>query len=355
MSTPAKLQENVPLAPLTTLSVGGSARYFVRAESEDDVADAVRFSRDNGLELFVLGGGSNVLISDMGFDGMVLQITIRGIMSEPPAIAAGLTQHLTVAAGEDWDAFVSDCVDHDLAGIECLSGIPGFVGGTPVQNVGAYGQEVSETISSVRCLDRTTDKIVALANADCGFTYRSSIFNSTHRDRYIVLGVTFMLSPGGRPKVVYKDLVEHFDGRQPSLAETRDAVLAIRRSKSMVIDAADPNSKSAGSFFKNPVVERGRFDEIYSQYDRMPAFDFEDKVKIPAAWLIENSGFHKGFALGNAGISTKHTLALINRGGASAADLLELEGRIQHAVEEKFGIRLEPEPVFVGFARRLDV
>lgn len=341
MNRPVNLQENVPLAPLTTLKVGGYARYFIRAETEDEIADAVRFASDNDLEPFVLGGGSNVLISDAGFDGLVLQVAIRGV-----AAAEG---QITAAAGEDWDAFVSHCVDNDLAGIECLSGIPGFVGGTPVQNVGAYGQEVSETIVTVRCLDRRTGELVGLANSDCGFTYRTSIFNSTHRDRYIVLSVTFELQHGGAPKIVYKDLVEHFNGRQPSLAETREGVLMIRRAKSMVIDSGDPNSKSAGSFFKNPVVEREKFNDIASRYDRVPSFDFKDKVKIPAAWLIENAGFHKGLALGNAGISTKHTLALINRGGASAAELLTLKEKIQHAVEEKFGIQLQAEPIFVGF------
>jgi UDP-N-acetylmuramate dehydrogenase len=337
----AKLQENIPLAPLTTLDVGGSARYFVRAESEDEVVDAVEYARANRLELFVLGGGSNVLISDAGFDGLVLQVAIQGITPKDVT--------LTAAAGEDWDTFVAYCVENDLAGVECLSGIPGLVGGTPVQNVGAYGQEVAERIAAVRCFDRSIGEIVTLGNADCGFTYRTSIFNSTHRDRYIVLSVTFALERGGRPKIVYKDLVEHFAGSTPTLAETREAVLAIRRAKSMVIDAADPNSRSAGSFFKNPVVDKETFAELSSRFERIPSFDFEDKVKVPAAWLIENAGFAKGFALGKAGISTKHTLALINRGGATAAELLALKEQVQRAVEKKFGIQLQPEPVFVGF------
>ena len=342
-----KLQENIPLSPLTTLGVGGNARYFIRAESENDVVDAVRFADENGIELFVLGGGSNVLISDAGFDGLVLQVAILGI-----EVVDG---KVTAAAGEDWDGFVTHCVNSDLAGVECLSGIPGFVGGTPVQNVGAYGQEVAETISSVRCLDRTTGEIVTLANADCRFTYRTSIFNSTHRDRYIVLSVSYALTRGGAPKIVYKDLVDHFKGRQPTLAETREAVIAIRRSKSMVIDDGDPNARSAGSFFKNPIVEKSYFEELQSEFESIPSFEFGDKVKVPAAWLIEHAGFNKGFELGNAGISSKHTLALINRGGASAAELLELKEKIQSAVQEKFGIHLQPEPVFVGFDRRLNV
>lgn len=336
-----KLQHDIPLAPLTTLNIGGKARYFVRAESEIDVGESLTYAREHGLDLFVLGGGSNVLISDDGFDGLVLHVALKGVSSE-----GGV---LTVAAGEEWDAVVARCVTDGLAGVECLSGIPGSVGGTPVQNVGAYGQEVSETIVSVRCLDRGSGEIVTLSNADCGFTYRRSIFNSTHRGRYIVLAVSFALMPGGEPKIIYKDLMEHFGGRQSTLAETREAVLAIRRSKSMVIDAGDPNSKSAGSFFKNPVVERTKLYEIAREFDRVPSFDLGDKVKIPAAWLIERAGFEKGFALGKAGISTKHTLALINRGDATAAELLELKQKIQQAVAERFGIYLQPEPVFVGF------
>jgi UDP-N-acetylmuramate dehydrogenase len=335
------LRENVSLGPLTTLGIGGAARYFVEARSDSDVAEAVKFSRDRQLKLFVLGGGSNVLIADNGFDGLVLQVGVPGI-----AEAGGL---ITAGAGEEWDEFVAYCVKHELAGVECLSGIPGFIGGTPVQNVGAYGQEVSGTIVSVRCFDREGSKFVTLANAECGFTYRTSVFNSTRRDRYVVLDVTFRLVPGGQPKIVYKDLIEHFAGRTPSLAEVREAVLAIRSAKSMVIDAADPNSKSAGSFFKNPVVDRRKLEDIRTLVDHVPYFEFGERVKIPAAWLIERSGFEKGFALGNAGISTKHTLALINRGYARSSEIIALKEMIQRSVGAKFGIDLEPEPVFVGF------
>ncbi len=362
------LQKNVPLAPLTTLKIGGNARFFVVAATEAQVAEAFEFAEKENLQLFVLGGGSNVLISDSGFDGLVLKIALKGISGRNASVnerahepddrtllnsrvsaRKDSTVFITAAAGEDWDEFVGYCVERDLAGVECLSGIPGFVGGTPVQNVGAYGQEVSETIVSVRCFDRKTKEFVTLSNADCGFTYRTSIFNSTERDRYIVLNVTYALQQDGDAKIVYKDLIEHFKGRRPSLAEVRDAVLAIRRLKSMVIDETDPNSKSAGSFFKNPVVDREKLDEISNGFERVPSFDFGDKVKIPAAWLIENAGFNKGFALGNAGISTNHTLALINRDNASAKEMLSLKTEIQNAVEAKFGIRLQPEPVFVGF------
>ncbi|MBK7394595.1 MAG: UDP-N-acetylmuramate dehydrogenase [Chloracidobacterium sp.] len=341
-----EIKENVRLAPLTTLEVGGNAKYFVRAENEDAVVDALAFAEENGLPVFILGGGSNVLISDTGFDGLVINIGLLGVSEFAEKDG---TSYLTVQAGEDWDGFVAYCVENDLAGIECLSGIPGFVGGTPVQNVGAYGQEVAESIVSVLCYDRRQNELVTLTNADCGFSYRKSIFNSTERDRYVVLSVTFALRKGGEPKVVYKDLIEHFGERQPSLAEVREAVLKIRRSKSMVIDADDPNSRSAGSFFKNPIVSRDKLAELQAEMGNIPNFPFGDAFKIPAAWLIEKSGLHKGFALGNAGISTNHTLAIVNRGGASAGDILQLKNEIQRTVAEKFRITLEPEPVFVGF------
>ena len=365
---PFILQENVLLAPYTTLKIGGNARYFVRAETEDAVSQALVFAENRGLPIFVLGGGTNVLIADAGFDGLVLQIALKGmVLSEQGAAATGLNVafknpvatapgsdtstliFITAKAGEDWDDFVAYCVENNLAGVECLSGIPGFVGGTPVQNVGAYGQEVSETIVSVRCFDRTQKKIVTLTNAECGFTYRTSIFSSNMRDRYIVLSVTFALKKGWQPKIVYKDLIERFDGRQPSLTEVRSAVLQIRRSKSMVIDADDPNSQSAGSFFKNPIVSKEKLAELRIGYEDIPSFNFGVSVKIPAAWLIENAGFGKGFTLGHAGISTNHTLAIINRGDASAAEILSLKDAIQQAVEINFGILLQPEPVFVGF------
>ncbi|MEO6051731.1 MAG: UDP-N-acetylmuramate dehydrogenase [Pyrinomonadaceae bacterium] len=345
------IEENVRLAELTTLKIGGNARYFIRARSEDQVAEAFEYAAKNALKLFVLGGGSNVLVSDNGFDGLVLQI---GISSKFHAPDSGLGTDvnpalITAGAGDDWDGFVANCVENNLAGVECLSGIPGLVGGTPVQNVGAYGQEVAETIVTLRCFDRNTQEFVALTNKECGFTYRTSIFNSSQRERYIVLSVTFALDRGGDPKLVYKDLIEHFIERKPSLAEVRDAVLKIRRSKSMVIEAGDPNSRSAGSFFKNPIVSRDDLAALRAEFDGVPFFEFGGAVKIPAAWLVENAGFRKGFALRNAGISANHTLAIINRGGASATEILSLKNEIQKAVEARFKISLQPEPVFVGF------
>ncbi|HMS43631.1 MAG TPA: UDP-N-acetylmuramate dehydrogenase, partial [Pyrinomonadaceae bacterium] len=254
MKSNLKIQEGVPLADLTPLKIGGKARLFVRAESEEQVLEAFNFSDENEIPLFILGGGSNVLISDAGFDGLVLQIGLQGIAAKENII--------TAQAGEDWDEFVNFCVGQTLAGIECLSGIPGFVGAVPVQNVGAYGQEVSETITKVRVFDRKSKQVLELGNADCKFAYRSSIFNTTDKNRFIVLAVEFNLIADGKPKIDYKDLKEFFAGKRPNLQRAREAVLQIRRAKSMVIDENDVNSRSAGSFFKNPIVEAEKLKDL---------------------------------------------------------------------------------------------
>ncbi len=340
--TSFQIEENVPLAPLTTFNVGGAARYFVGASTENYVVKAVEFARENDLPLFVLGGGSNVLIADEGFDGVVLRMALRGIGFGAETV--------TAAAGEDWDDFCGQCVDRGLAGIECLSGIPGLVGGTPVQNVGAYGQEVSESIVSVRAYDLSADSVVELSNADCGFAYRTSIFNSTHRGRYIVLAVTFRLVAGGAPKIAYKDLKAEFGDRVPTLAETRDAVRRIRADKGMLVRQGGPDASSAGSFFKNPIIPEERFSEIASRFTDAPSFPAgPGRVKIPAAWMIERAGFEKGFTIGRAGLSTRHTLALTNRGNATAAEVVRLKAAIQIKIRDVFGIELEVEPVLLGF------
>ncbi len=346
MGSTLNIEENVPLAPLTTFKIGGNAKLFARACSEHDVIAAFEFATTPSIPLFILGGGSNVLIADNGFDGLVLQNGIKGVREISDGQDGMLIE---VGAGEDWDGFVAHAVGKRWAGVECLSGIPGLVGGTPVQNVGAYGQDVSETIVSVRCLDRQTGKILTLSNSECEFQYRQSIFNSNQRDRFIVLNVLFMLRPHGIPKIAYRDLVDRFEGHEASLAEVRDAVMEIRRSKSMVIDPTDPNSRSAGSFFKNPVVSSKTFEEIRTSFPDIPHFETGDQVKIPAAWLIEKAGFSKGFVAGEAGISSKHTLAIINRGSARAEEIVVLMKRIKGAVEREFGIELTPEPIFIGF------
>jgi UDP-N-acetylmuramate dehydrogenase len=338
-----ELREHIPLAPYTTFGIGGPARWFAEAASEDEIAEAVRFARARQLPLFVLGGGSNLLVSDEGFEGLVLRIANKGV--------AQRGDNFRVAAGEDWDGFVSHAVEKNYAGVECLAGIPGTVGGTPVQNVGAYGQEVAETISQVRVLDLTTLNFEELSPAACAFSYRRSIFNSTGRGRYIVTRVDYKLTKEGPPRLAYADLKKHFFASpEPSLAVVSAAVREIRHQKGMLIVAGDPDCRSAGSFFKNPVISGEHYARIAARYGSgVPQYPApEGAVKLPAAWLLDQAGFHKGYALGTAGISSRHTLALINRGKAQACDILALRDRIIAGVEAKFQIRLEPEPVWLG-------
>jgi len=353
------IQENVPLAPLTTLQVGGSARYFAELRREDDVPEAAQFARTRDLPLFVLGGGSNLVVADSGWPGLVLRIAIGGITTQSTD-APGKAVLFSVGAGVNWDDFVAQAVVQNCAGVECLSGIPGSVGGTPVQNVGAYGQEVADTIESVRALDLKEERIVVLPKPACGFRYRTSVFNTTERGRYIILRVNFRLKRGGAPSLKYADLQRYFAERlaekktPPSLAETRDAVREIRRSKGMLIVPGDDDCRSAGSFFKNPVLSEPQFEDLAEratarglEIPSYPALDAQRKVS--AAWLVEHSGFSKGYGVGPAGISHKHALALINRGTAKASDIVGLKEEIQHGVQKAWGILLEPEPVLVGF------
>jgi UDP-N-acetylmuramate dehydrogenase len=330
--------EHVPLAPLTTLGIGGEARFFVEARTEADVGGALTFAEERGLPVFVLGGGSNILVSDDGFPGLVLRVSILGIERRYERV-------LTAGAGEGWDAFVARTIDHGISGIECLSGIPGLVGGTPIQNVGAYGQDVSETVLSVRAWDRIERCAVELTNAECGFGYRSSIFNTSARNRFVVLTVSFALKDQAA-RVTYPDLERAFAGKsQPSLSEVRSAVLTIRKSKAMIIEAGDADCQSVGSFFKNPIISA----EQASSLDRAPRFPAaEGRVKISAAWLVENAGFPRGYHRGRVGISSKHALAIINRGGASASEIVGLAREIRERVMERFQVTLVPEPVCVG-------
>jgi UDP-N-acetylmuramate dehydrogenase len=346
----SQIQENVALAPFTTLGIGGPARYFINAFSEQTVLEAIEFAKTQNLPLFVLGGGSNLLICDRGFPGVVVKIGVAGIDwtddRDRMIVRAG--------AGVEWDRLVQLCVERDLAGIECLSGIPGSVGGTPVQNVGAYGQEVSEVLSGVRAYDRKTDTVVNLSHEDCRFTYRSSLFNTDARDRYVVLDVTYSLTKHGSPALRYPDVQKEVEAikTQPTLADTRNAVRRIRARKAMLLVEGDPDCRSAGSFFKNPIISETQFAELQSIVpdERVPRYPASaTKVKTAAAWLIERSGFSKGYSLGPVGLSTKHTLALVNKGGARADDLVALAREIRDRVRGKFGIHLIPEPVFLGF------
>lgn len=345
------LQENVPLAPLTTFRIGGAARYFVEAHTSTEVAEAVLFAQSKELQLFVLGGGSNLVVADAGWPGLVLKVALRGI-EQRPGEYDGRTL-FAVGAGESWDSFVAQAVASNFAGIECLSGIPGSVGGTPVQNVGAYGQEVSETIESVEVFDRKHRQIREFCNEACGFGYRSSIFNTSERHRFVILRVIYGLIAGGAPRIAYADLKRHLASPSPTLAETRDAIRQIRAFKGMLIVEGDPDCRSAGSFFKNPVLSEEQHTDLLHRAEAMklqlPSYPaLARSKKVSAAWLVEHCGFTRGFALGHAGISSKHALAIINRGGATAAEVLALRDRIQQRVEQIWGVRLEPEPVFVG-------
>jgi len=353
------IQENVPLAPLTTLQVGGSARYFAELRREDEVREAAQFAKTRELALFVLGGGSNLVVADSGWPGLALRVAIGGITTQTTD-APGNAVLFSVGAGVNWDDFVAHAVVQNCAGVECLSGIPGSVGGTPVQNVGAYGQEVADTIESVRALDLKEDRMVVLPKPACGFRYRTSIFNTTERGRYIILRVNYRLKRGGAPSLKYADLQKHFAERlaekktPPSLAETREAVREIRRSKGMLLVPGDEDCRSAGSFFKNPVLSEAQFRDLAErakseglEIPSYPALDAQRKVS--AAWLVEHSGFSKGYGLGAVGISHKHALALINRGDAKASDIVDLKDEIRHGVQKAWGILLEPEPVFAGF------
>jgi UDP-N-acetylmuramate dehydrogenase len=337
------------LAPLTTLRLGGPARRVVEARSEAEAIEAVRAADEAGEPLLLLAGGSNVVIADDGFSGTVVRL-----------LTHGLTRHdgdrIEVQAGEPWDPFVSRCVADGLAGIECLSGIPGSVGATPIQNVGAYGQDVSETITRVRVYDRTTARVEELPAEACEFTYRSSAFKR-EPGRWIVLSVTFALErrPESRP-IAYEELARALGvelGAAAPLADVRAAVLELRRGKGMVIDAGDPDSVSAGSFFTNPILDAAGFEALRRRAagrGEPPSFPEPDgRIKTSAAWLVERAGFGRGYGMpGPAAISTKHSLALTNRGGATTAELLALAHEVADGVERAFGVRLVPEPVLVG-------
>ena len=407
----ANVREPVRLSRFTTLGLGGPARRFVVAGTDEEIIAAVRAADQRGEPLLVLGGGSNLVISDDGFPGTVIQVATKGIhrttdagagpdAAGPGPAEPGAPVTLTVAAGEDWDTVVASCVAADLAGLECLSGIPGLAGATPIQNVGAYGQEVADTITRVRAYDRATAEVVDLAAADCGFGYRTSAFKRSITPpavtgRFVVLEVTFQLTSDrlsrplryaelagvlgldaarldpARPAPVRRDAARPDDGGQDEgarapLGDVRSAVLRLRRGKGMVLDPADPDSRSAGSFFTNPVLNTAQLAALRRVVDErcgpgvpIPQFPAgPGQVKVPAAWLIGQAGFGKGYqgarrADGGrpgpaAHISTKHTLALVNPGDARTADVIGLAREIRDRVRDIFGVELASEPVLVG-------
>jgi UDP-N-acetylmuramate dehydrogenase len=343
------------LADLTTLRVGGPAARLVTVTTNDELVDAVREVDDADEPLLILAGGSNLLVSDDGFDGTVVRIATTGVEVTSSDSCSGMS--LQVAAGEPWDDVVRRAVAEGWVGIEALSGIPGSTGATPVQNVGAYGQEVAQTISSVRTWDRAEQRVRTFAVGECGFTYRGSQFKVTQR--FVVIDVTFQLPFGDRSGPIgYADLARGLGvelGARVPLAEAREAVLAQRRARGMVLDADDHDTWSAGSFFTNPILSSSAFATLVQRAEATgagdpPSYPADTGVKTSAAWLIDRAGFGKGFGLpGPAALSTKHTLALTNRGGATAADLVRLAGQIRDGVRDHFGVTLEPEPRLVGF------
>jgi UDP-N-acetylmuramate dehydrogenase len=351
------------LAELTTLRVGGPALRLLAPGSEADLIALVRECDAAREPVLVLGGGSNLLVADSGFEGTVIRTDgLRGIVPEDVMACSGA--FLNVAAGEPWDDFVASCVTQGFVGVEALSGIPGLVGSTPIQNVGAYGQEVSQTIARVRVWDRQLHQVRTLFSSDCGFGYRDSVFKR-NPGRHVVLSVSFQLALGRMSTpLTYRELARRLgvtEGELAPLAEVRETVLELRRGKGMVLDPADHDTWSAGSFFTNPILTPEQAGALPAEAPRFPAVQqaigrggarpvADDRVKTSAAWLIERAGFGRGYGTPPATLSTKHALALTNRGGATAADLVALAREIRDGVERAFGIRLVPEPVLVGLS-----
>lgn len=343
--------EDVALAPRTTLELGGPARFYLIARDEATVIRGLRWAHLRGVPVGILGGGSNLVVGDEGFDGLVIDMALLGVEEARD----GDTLLLTAAAGEEWDPLVARSVSAGYAGLECLSGIPGRVGATPIQNVGAYGQEVGESLRSVRVYDRKAQQMRTLSVEECELAYRDSYFKR-HPEHHVVLGVTFALRVGGPPSVRYAELERAIVDR--SLASVRETVLSLRRKKSMVIDPDDPNRRSAGSFFTNPIVEREVADALVARAveeglvrspDQVPSWPVDDRVKLAAGWLIERAGIEKGLRRGQVGVSSRHALALVHHGGATTAELMALAAEIQTAVQARFGIALTPEPTRWGF------
>jgi UDP-N-acetylmuramate dehydrogenase len=340
------IAQRVPLAPFTSLELGGPAEYFVRASDRASLIDALRWAQAQGVPARVIGGGSNLVIADAGLPGLTIRVETRGLRNSP---AADGCRELEVEAGEPWDALVERCVDDDLAGLECLSGIPGLAGATPIQNVGAYGQEVAETIRRVELLDRHTLQVVTRTREQCGFSYRDSSFKRDP-DRWIVLSVTFTLREHGAPSLRYAELARAV-AAQPTLREVRRAVLDLRRAKSMVLDPNDENRRSVGSFFLNPVLSAAELQTLTQRAQTPPpTFAADGGNKVPAAWLIERAGFAKGQRAGNVGISSRHALALVHHGGGTSEELVQFARHIRATVHATLGITLEPEARLLGLA-----
>ncbi len=347
------IQKNIILSDFTTIGLGGKAKYFAECRTVKEIYDSLEFALKNKLSVQIMSGGSNIIFRDEGFEGIVIKIDLKGM----ELTEKGMYEYAKVSAGENWDEFVIACIGRGLSGIECLSGIPGSAGATPIQNVGAYGQEVKDIIVSVTAIDRSTLKIVTFNNEDCNFGYRQSRFKNRDKDKYIITEINFRFKKNAEPLIKYTDLQKLLDSRKiferskdlrEKLYLIRDAVLDTRKGKSMLIDKSDPNSKSCGSFFMNPLLNDKDLDKLKSAagMNAIPVYQSGNKNKIPAAWLIEKAGFHKGYIKNGVGISKNHSLALININGTTR-DLLDLAEEIEQSVFYKFGIRLCKEPVIV--------
>ena len=342
---PDSLGSMTRLADLTTLRVGGEAKEFLVATSESELIEFVSAADRDGTPVLIIGGGSNILVSDDGFPGRVIKVATQGIDEASDACSGGM---ITVQAGVDWDAFVTWAIGRGFVGVETLAGIPGTVGASPIQNIGAYGQEVSEVIARVRTYDRKEGKLKTFAVGECGFGYRTSKFKE-EADRYLIVDVAFQMKQGEMSlPIQYQELADHLGvslGDRAPLNDVRQAVLTIRRRKGMVLDDADRDTYSAGSFFTNPIVASSKVPT------GAPSWPMSDgRSKVSAAWLIENAGIDKGMRAGGAGISSKHVLALTNQEGARASEIHELALRCKRAVSERFGIELESEVRLFGFA-----
>lgn len=350
------MKKNILLAPHTTINLGGEAKYFRECLNENELTECLHFARDNNLQYAILGGGSNVIFPDKGYDGLVIKLTGENIETIDETDSDVL---IKVWAGTNWDKFVEWSVNKGYQGIECLSGIPGSTGATPIQNVGAYGQEVSGTIANTVCISRDNLEHITFSNSQCRFRYRSSTFKNEFRDKYIIIYAIFKLSKLSEPDIKYIDLIEEINNspeyntllkRESKLKFIRNKIIAIRKRKSMVQDETDSETKSCGSFFTNPVLNFDEFNKVSGKIRELgfdiPFYKSNDKYKIPAAFLIENAGFEKGYIKGRAGISRNHSLALVNRGGTTK-ELIELAEEINNTIFDKFGIKLNIEPFII--------
>lgn len=345
-----EISENIPLKDYTSIKLGGRAKFFCECKTESDLPGCLKYAESNNVKIHILGGGSNTIFPDDGFEGLIIKIDLKGINLHNEFKDDVI---IKVAAGERWDDFVKYCIENNFAGVECLSGIPGSVGATPIQNVGAYGQEVKDTIIFVKAIDRRTYKTTMFSNEDCLFGYRTSRFKTIDKDKYIVTEVMFKLKKDGKPEIKYQELEKYLKSKNEnnySLEDVRNAVLELRKQKAMVLDDNEPDSVSCGSFFVNPVLGEKEFNDFCVKLnlgkDSIPNYLTEGGVKLSAAWLIEKAGYKKGYSKNGVGISYKHSLALVNRGGETK-DLLELAEEIHKKVFDKFGIVMVKEPVVI--------